>query len=146
MFRTRASRPHDTPVNLRKSFMEIIFLSILGAMSILCLLAYLPKYSPPEQVLTPLELLKRETYLRALEGDKASREWVMKNMFEESLESEGPAQVFNQTPKKEVEDAILALSKIGYKAVDAKNMVKNALKIKSYNTSQQIILEVLRKR
>jgi hypothetical protein len=125
--------------------MEIIAYSIIGALLILCLLAMLPKYKEPVHIqeLTPLELLKRETFLRALEGNKSARDWVMENILTESSD---PIQIKNDTPKHEIEDAILALSKIGYKAVDAKKMVHEALKIKSYKTSQQIILEVMRKK
>ena len=125
--------------------METILTSVVIALVILCALALLPKYKEPVKVveLTPLELLQRETYLRALEGNKSAREWVMENILTESSD---PVQIKNETPKHEIEDAILALSKIGYKAVDAKKMVYEVLKLKSYKTSQQIILEVLRKK
>lgn len=125
--------------------METILTSVVIALVILCFLALLPKYKEPKQVveLMPLDLLKRETFLRALEGDKAARDWVMENVLNESVD---PIQMKNETPKHEVEDAILALSKIGYRAVDARKMVGDALKLKSYKTSQQIILEVMRKK
>jgi hypothetical protein len=125
--------------------METIAYSIIGALIILCLLALLPKYKEPVKVveLTPLELLQRETFLRALEGNKSARDWVMENMLTESSD---PVQIKNDTPKHEIEDAILALSKIGYKAIDARKMVGDALQIKSYKTSQQILLEVMKKK
>ena len=125
--------------------METILTSVVIALLILCALALLPKYKEPVKVaeLTPLEFLKRETFIAACNGNKAARDWVMENVLNESVD---PVQMKNETPKHEVEDAILALSKIGYKAVDAKKMVGEALKIKSYKTSQQIILEVLRKK
>lgn len=125
--------------------METILTSVVIALVILCVLSLLPKYKEPVKVveLTPLELLQRETYLRALEGNKSARDWVMENILAESID---PAKNANTTPKHEIEDAILALSKIGYKAVDAKKMVYEVLKLKSYKTSQQIILEVMRKK
>lgn len=125
--------------------METILTSVVIALIILCILALLPKYKEPEQIeeLTPLEFLKRQTFIAACNGNKSARDWVMENILTESSD---PAKNTNTTPKHEIEDAILALSKIGYKAVDAKKMVHEALKVKSYKTSQQIILEVMRKK
>lgn len=125
--------------------METILTSVVIALVILCALALLPKYKEPVHIqeLTPLELLQRETFIAACNGNKSAREWVMENILTESSD---PVQIKNETPKHEIEDAILALSKIGYKAVDAKKMVGEALKLKSYKTSQQIILEVMRKK
>jgi len=126
--------------------MEFIFCVLITSITILCFLAMLPKHVPPKQPpaeFTPRELLDRMTYLNALSGDKASRDWVMKNMFQPEVSTEEEP---SQTPKEEVEDAILALSKIGYKKSDAKVLVNKVVQNKTFNTSQQIILEVMRKK
>lgn len=119
-----------------------IFAVITCSLIILCLLAMIPESSKKVEVLelTPYEWLERETYIRALNGDKSARDWVMKNMFECKDEN------IPKTDPVVIKDAILALKSIGYDMASAKSIVNNLVKTRVYSTSQQILLDAMRKK
>ena len=95
------------------------FAVAITTMTILCILAALPRSKPPVQTyieLTPLELLQRHTFIQACNGNKAARDWTMQNTLRSNNESVelDTAEPECYTPLKEVNDAISALVSLGH--------------------------------
>jgi len=137
--------------------LSFVFSVIACSLIILIVLAMLPRSGPtyvePTQVveLTPYEMLKRQTYISALKGNKSSRDWVLKNMSSEigapqdSFCSALSTPSIPKTPKKEIDDSIAALVGLGYKKKDAKDKVLQLTNNKEYKTCQQIIMDAMKR-
>jgi hypothetical protein len=123
--------------------METFLLAVVIALIMLCILACIPRPQVVEQVqeLTPYELLQRETFLRALEGNKSAREWVEKHVIGECGNPQAPLN----TPQSAINDAVDALVKFGHRKLDARKIVNDLVSTKDYKTCQQIILDAMKK-
>lgn len=139
----------------------MFFFSVaISVMVILCILAVLPRPKPPVQNyinLTPYELLERQTYLAALQGNKAARDWTMEHTLRgknqsASVDIEEPSCYTKKeestycTAPKEVQDAIGALVSLGHTRANAQISVNKLIKDKSFKTSQQIIMEAMKRK
>lgn len=128
----------------------------ISVMAVLCVLAALPRPKKPAQTyleLTPYELLQRETFLRALEGNKSARDWTLKYTLGQKEDLDNIMSVcydkvedIQYTPPKEIGDAISALVSLGHTRTQAKASVHKLVKEKSFKTSQQIIMEAMKRK
>lgn len=121
----------------------------------------------PVKYVTPEQLMLRNTYIRALDGDWRAREWLTKNFFDTDKLREGnkkkpqkpkPKKQQNQkqnTTKKNtapndnkqkliVSEAVSALIGLGHSPVQAKLIIQNKLSEKVYKSTEELITDVYR--
>jgi hypothetical protein len=116
----------------------------------------------PVKYVTPEQLMLRNTYIRALDGDWRAREWLTKNFFDTDKLREGkkkkpqkPKPKKQNTSKKNttpndnkqkliVSEAVSALIGLGHSPVQAKLIIQNKLSEKVYKSTEELITDVYR--
>ena len=114
----------------------------------------------PVKYVTPEQLMLRNTYIRALDGDWRAREWLTKNFFdadklreENKKKPQKPKPKKQNTPKKNttpsdnkqkliVFEAVSALITLGHSPTQAKIIVQNKLSEKVYKSTEELITDV----
>jgi hypothetical protein len=114
----------------------------------------------PVKYVTPEQLMLRNTYIRALDGDWRAREWLTKNFFdadklreENKKKPQKPKPKKQNTPKKNttpsdnkqkliVSEAVSALISLGHSPTQAKIIVQNKLSEKVYKSTEELITDV----
>jgi hypothetical protein len=122
---------------------------------------FIHKHEPVKYV-TPEQLMLRNTYIRALDGDWRAREWLTKNFFDSDKLSDGnkkkhqkPKPKKQNTAKKNtapndnkqkliVSEAVSALIDLGHSPVQAKLIIQNKLSEKVYKSTEELITDVYR--
>lgn len=105
---------------------------------------------PEEEVLTlsPREYLERMTFISACQGNKASRDWCMENIFGEKKEKKQRVTkheiIF--TDSNIVDQVVSGLSNLGHTKTSARQLVKKLTSSKSYNTVEDLLNDALKTR
>ena len=139
------------------------FLMIMGG--ILFFLFLLLFISPPEPVLpppspkpvefSPQEFLIRQTYIRAISGDRHARDWITKYFLEEQnrpkkqshnqKSNKKTSQQTKKTSEAIVNDAILALRSLGFTNKNAADKVRQFTSKKYYSHTEELVKDVFAK-
>lgn len=103
---------------------------------------------PPNETLAAssitLEDIKQAALQRAVEGDNASRKWVMDNIFIPQQKKQKKQSVKFLTDKKVMKDALDALIAVKHKKEDAKKVVVRLSKKKKYNTAGELLIDAFK--
>lgn len=114
------------------------------------------RIEPPRKVyLSPKEYLERETYIRALEGDRHARDWITKVLYNQQQNNSNKksgkktnhnnkkSKQQNSTPKHIIDEATITLMNLGYSKTEALREIKIRTAKKYYSNTDSIVTDVI---
>lgn len=112
-----------------------------------------PPVAPKKIVLSPWEYLVRETYIRALEGDKHARDWITNVLLEKH---QGPKkqqskkqkknkkeQKIKRTPSNVIDEATITLINLGWSKDEALRQINSRVSKRYYPNTDSIVTDVI---
>lgn len=117
-----------------------------------------PKPSPPPPKvvkLSPQAYLERQTYIRALEGDKHARDWITKRLYEQGKDQPRKQQPTQRQQKRQQEqkktnivlrqEGISALKSLGHSKKEAASIIDSLISSKNYSNTEELIKDAFRR-
>ena len=89
------------------------------------------------------DMIVESAMLDAMSGNKSARDWVTKNVFNES-EPESSQSGTATTSREVIREAHQALKSLGYKPTELKDKIKDLCKDKIYTSVDDLIQDVIR--
>lgn len=114
-----------------------------------------PPPAPKVVKLSPQAYLERQTYIRALEGDKHARDWITKRLYDQGKDQPRKQQPTQRQQKRKQEqkktnialrqEGISALKSLGHSKKEATSIIDSLISSKNYSNTEELIKDAFRR-